>query len=251
MKHLGLQMSVGKRGVIKEGFIIINHWSLYFFVLFRSCLQAMIMAVHHPMGHQPLLQFKQELRTVLYMSLLKTRKVKTLLFDPVGFDLQFLQNTENFLFEKHFRDENSLFYFAGSFFREQFWNTVRFLIALFLITSLIEGQLQMKCQYKVSREQFKVWSFFFVICIIDAMIKIVMHIFSWVIGFGQCTLNIELKPELFICFDYVVQKHKSTSTCTLVNLCGCICCVIVIEWVCYLYPLKYLELLSHFIFLFF
>lgn len=32
----------------------------------------------------------------------------------------------------------------GSFFREQFWNTVRFLIALFLITSLIEGQLQMK-----------------------------------------------------------------------------------------------------------
>eukprot|EP00794_Sanderia_malayensis_P003335 gene3335-3824_t len=32
----------------------------------------------------------------------------------------------------------------GSFFREQFWNTLRFLIGLFLILSVIEAQLQMK-----------------------------------------------------------------------------------------------------------
>jgi len=32
----------------------------------------------------------------------------------------------------------------GSFFREQFWNTVRFLIGLFLILSVVEAQLQMK-----------------------------------------------------------------------------------------------------------
>ncbi|XP_020611464.1 ATP-dependent zinc metalloprotease FTSH 4, mitochondrial-like [Orbicella faveolata] len=32
----------------------------------------------------------------------------------------------------------------GAFFKEQLWNTVRFLIALFLILSLIEAQLQMK-----------------------------------------------------------------------------------------------------------
>ena len=33
---------------------------------------------------------------------------------------------------------------AGSFFKEQLWNTLRFLIGLFLIVSVLEAQLQMR-----------------------------------------------------------------------------------------------------------
>jgi hypothetical protein len=42
----------------------------------------------------------------------------------------------------------SLLFFlsSGAFFKEQMWNTIRFLIALFLVLSVIEAQLQMKSE---------------------------------------------------------------------------------------------------------
>ena len=45
-----------------------------------------------------------------------------------------------------------LWYNVGAFFKEQLWNTIRFLIALFLILSLIEAQLQMKSEYQAKRK---------------------------------------------------------------------------------------------------
>lgn len=36
----------------------------------------------------------------------------------------------------------------GTFFKEQLWNTIRFLIGMVLILSLIEAQLQMKSTHK-------------------------------------------------------------------------------------------------------
>ena len=71
----------------------------------------MIMVVHHPMGHQPLLYLVQtetedspihvitqnqkgELSIVLFSE-------RTLLVDPGGFDILFFQNTENVLYLKN------------------------------------------------------------------------------------------------------------------------------------------------------
>ena len=62
MKNFGLLMRVG--GLLERDSYLkdIDNWPLYFVFffcvrvsVFRSFLQAMIMVVHHPMGHQPLL----------------------------------------------------------------------------------------------------------------------------------------------------------------------------------------------------
>ena len=61
-KNFGLLMRVG--GLLERDSYLkdIDNWPLYFVFffcvrvsVFRSFLQAMIMVVHHPMGHQPLL----------------------------------------------------------------------------------------------------------------------------------------------------------------------------------------------------
>ena len=57
---------------------------------------------------------------------------------------------------------------SGAFFKEQLWNTFRFLIALFLILSLIEAQLQMKSEW---RKNFIVEVSFFMMKIIGSLSK--------------------------------------------------------------------------------
>ena len=55
----------------------------------------------------------------------------------------FLVRKENWITTEQ-RVEIPFIFLAGSFFKEQLWNTLRFLIGLFLIVSVLEAQLQMR-----------------------------------------------------------------------------------------------------------